>query len=67
MKITQIPSYIQDFALNKINFLSKFGFYLSAFFCYFLNTYVQIMIPWLSPKFSKQMQTLKNDQALPYY
>ena len=25
------------------------------------------MLPWLSPKFSEQMQTLKNDQALLYY
>ena len=32
MKITQIKSYIQCFALNKINFLSKLGFYPGAFF-----------------------------------
>ena len=25
------------------------------------------MLPWLSPKLLEQMQTLKNDQALPYY
>ena len=25
------------------------------------------MLPWLSPKFPEQMETLKNDQALPYY
>ena len=71
VKITQIPSDIQGFALNKINFLSKLRFYPSAcfffFFFYLLNTYVYIMLPLLFPQLLEQMQTLKNDQALPYH
>ena len=46
MKITQIPSCIQVFVLNKINFQSKLEFYSKAWFlfffffvcCYFLST-----------------------------
>ena len=30
VKITQIPCYIQGFAVNKINFYGKLGFYLST-------------------------------------
>ena len=71
MKITQIPSCIQVFVLNKINFQSKLEFYSKAwflffFFLFFFSFFFQkIMLP--SPKFLEQMQTLENDHALPYY
>ena len=39
VKIKQIPSYVQGFSLNKINFYSKLGFYPGAFFFFYIHMY----------------------------